>query len=86
MTPAGLRVVINNAVAIYFLEATLAAAFVTRWCTGSNFEITEGAFQMREDRPVRRNVAGPHKTLRGAARAHRRLRPSRLEYRADLFR
>jgi hypothetical protein len=35
MTPAGLRGVINDAVAIYFLDAALAAAFVSRWCAGS---------------------------------------------------
>jgi hypothetical protein len=32
MTPAGLRGVVNDAVAIYFLDAALAAAFVSRWC------------------------------------------------------
>jgi hypothetical protein len=31
ITPAGLRGVINDAVAIHFLDATLAAAFVSRW-------------------------------------------------------
>ena len=32
MTPAGLRGVVNDAVAVYFLDATVAAAFVARWC------------------------------------------------------
>ncbi len=32
MTPAGLRGVVNDAVAIYFADATIAAAFVARWC------------------------------------------------------
>jgi hypothetical protein len=31
MTPAGLRGVVNDAVAIYFVDAALAAAFVSRW-------------------------------------------------------
>jgi hypothetical protein len=35
MAPAGLRGVVNDAVALYFLDATLAAAFVSRWCAGS---------------------------------------------------
>jgi hypothetical protein len=34
MTPAGLRGVVNDAVAIYFRDATSAAAFVGRWCAG----------------------------------------------------
>jgi hypothetical protein len=63
MTPAGLRGVINDAVAIYFLDATSAAAFVSRWCTGSKVEISEGAFRVREDQPALRAIAGPHKTF-----------------------
>jgi hypothetical protein len=63
MTPAGLRGLINDAVAIYFLDATLAAAFVTRWCAGSKVEIMEGAFQVREDRPAPPARARPHKTF-----------------------
>ncbi len=63
MTPAGLRGVVNDAVAIYFLDATSAAAFVSRWGAGSEVEISEGAFRVREDQPVRRNVAAPHKTF-----------------------
>jgi len=52
MTPAGLRGVVNDAVAIYFLDAVAAAAFVSRWCAGSNVEISEGAFRVREDQPA----------------------------------
>jgi hypothetical protein len=52
MTPAGLRGVINDAVAVHFLDAALAAAFVSRWCAGSKVEIAAGAFQVREDKPV----------------------------------
>jgi hypothetical protein len=63
MTPAGLRGVVNDAVAIYFLDVLSAAAFVSRWCAGSEVEISEGAFRVREDQPVPRNVAGPHKTF-----------------------
>jgi hypothetical protein len=48
MTPAGLRGVLNDAVAIYFIDATVAAAFVARWCAGSEAEVSEGAFRMRD--------------------------------------
>jgi len=34
MTPSGMRRVLNDAVSIYFLDATLASAFVVRWCAG----------------------------------------------------
>jgi hypothetical protein len=44
MIPAGLRGIGNDAVVIYFLDATLAAVFVARWCTGSNVEISDRAF------------------------------------------
>ena len=47
--PAGLRGVINDAVAIYFLNAALAAAFVSRWCAGSAVEISDGPFRVRND-------------------------------------
>lgn len=57
------RGVINDAVAIYFLNAALAAAFVSRWCAGSAVEISDGAFRVREDQPARRAVPGPHKTF-----------------------
>jgi hypothetical protein len=63
MTPAGLRGVVNDAVAIYFLDATTAAAFVARWCAGSEVEVSDGAFRVRDDQPVRRVVPGPHKTF-----------------------
>jgi hypothetical protein len=32
MTPSALRGVLNDAVSIYFLDPTLAGAFVARWC------------------------------------------------------
>jgi hypothetical protein len=31
-TPSGFRGVVNDAVAIYFADATIASAFVARWC------------------------------------------------------
>src|ERR1700693_563763 len=45
MTPSGLRGVVNDAVAVYFLDPTLASGFVVRWCAGNKIETTEGAFR-----------------------------------------
>jgi hypothetical protein len=53
--PAGAHGVLNDAVAFYFRNATLAAAFVTRWCAGGNADVENGAFKMREDAPKRRS-------------------------------
>ena len=61
MMPAGFRGVINDAVAIYFHDATLAAALVSRWCVGSRVEIGNGAFRVRGERPIPRVQARPHK-------------------------
>ncbi len=61
MTPAGLRGVVNDAVAIYFLDATSAAAFVSRWCAGTKVEVSKGAFRVREDQPTLRATAGLHR-------------------------
>ena len=63
ITPAGLHRVVNDAVAVHFLDGTAAAAFVARWCAGSAAEISDGAFRVREDQPARRIAAGPHKTF-----------------------
>jgi hypothetical protein len=54
MTPSGLRGGVNDAVAIYFLDATTAAGFVVRWCAGTRIETAEGAFRVREDAPAPR--------------------------------
>jgi ParB-like nuclease domain len=62
VTPAGLRGIVNDAFAIYFLDPASATAFVARWCAGSKLEIKEGAFQMREDRPKQLQAAPMHKT------------------------
>ncbi len=63
MIPAGLRGVVNDAVAVYFLNARAAAAFVARWCAGSTVEVSDGAFHVREDQPTRRIAAAPHRTF-----------------------
>jgi len=40
MTPSGTRGVLNEALSIYFGDATLATAFVARWCVGAKAETT----------------------------------------------
>ncbi|HEX4595203.1 MAG TPA: hypothetical protein VH157_13055 [Bryobacteraceae bacterium] len=48
MTPSGTRGVLNDAASIYFLDATLAGAFVARWCAGYRVETAGGVFQVRD--------------------------------------
>jgi hypothetical protein len=62
MTPSGTRGVPNDALSIYFADATLASAFVARWCVVAKVETAGGVFQVREDEPEARVGAGPHKT------------------------
>jgi hypothetical protein len=54
--------VLNDAVSIYFADATLASAFVARWCLVAKIEPTGGVFQVREDEPELRVGAGLHRT------------------------
>jgi hypothetical protein len=53
---------LNEAGPLYFADATLASAFVARWCVGSKTEVAGGVFQVREDEPVPRVGAGLHRT------------------------
>ena len=62
MTPSGTRGVLNDALSMYFADATLASAFVTRWCVGSQVQTAGGLFQVRDDVPEARVEAGLHKT------------------------
>ena len=62
MTPSGMRGVLNDAVSIYFLDATLASAFVARWCAGYKVETAKGVFRVRADEPAARTVATMHRT------------------------
>ena len=59
----GMRGVLNDAISLYFVDATLASAFVARWCVGSKAEAAGGVFQVREDEPAPRIGAGLHRTL-----------------------
>ena len=62
MTPSGARGVVNDAIAIYLADATIASAFVARWCAGHRAETVDGLFRVREDEPTLRTVASHHKT------------------------
>ena len=62
MTPSGMRGVLNDAISLYFADATLASAFVARWCVGSKAETAGGVFRVREDEPAPRVGAGLHRT------------------------
>jgi hypothetical protein len=62
MTPSGTRRVLNDALSIYFADATLVSAFVARWCLVAKVETTSGVFQVREDDPEPRVGAGLHRT------------------------
>ena len=62
MLPAGLRGVVNDAVAPYLVDATLAAAFVARWCRQHRPDLADGAFLVRADDPPQRTGAPAHKT------------------------
>jgi hypothetical protein len=42
---------LNDAVSIYFADATLASAFVARWCAGYKAETADGVFRVRTDEP-----------------------------------
>jgi hypothetical protein len=64
--PAGLVGIVNDAVAFYFDDASLAQAFVNRFCCGYRpVEINrtvEGAFSLRTGTPESRRAALGHKT------------------------
>jgi hypothetical protein len=62
MTPSAMRGVLNDAVSMYFLDATLASAFVARWCAGYKVETAEGVYRVRTDKPAARTTASMHRT------------------------
>ena len=45
---------LNDAISLYFADATLASAFVARWCVSSKVETAGGVFQVRENEPAAR--------------------------------
>jgi hypothetical protein len=61
-TPSSTRGVVNDALAVYFLDVTIASAFVARWCAAQRVEIVDGVYQVRDDEPTPRVGAALHKT------------------------
>ena len=62
ITPSGVRGVLNDALSIYFADATLASAFVARWCVATKVEIAGWVFAVRRDDLEPRVGAGLHRT------------------------
>jgi len=62
MTPSAWRGVLNDALSIYFADATLASAFVARWCVRAKVETAGGMFRVREDELKPRIGARLHRT------------------------
>ena len=62
MTPSGERGVLNDALSIHFADATIASAFVARWCIGYRPDAADGVYRIRGDEPTPRIRAPHHKT------------------------
>jgi len=62
MALSGTRGVLNDALSVYFADATLASAFVARWCVRAKAETAGGVFQVREVEPEPRAGAAVHRT------------------------
>jgi hypothetical protein len=43
--PSSTRGVVNDALAIYFADVTLASAFVARWCASLKVETVDGVYR-----------------------------------------
>ena len=59
MVPAGVRGVVNDAVAVYVGTPTCAVAFVARWCISGD---PPGFYDLRRDDPERRVPIEAHST------------------------
>ena len=62
IAPSGIRGVVNDALAVYFIDVTIAGAFVARWCAAQRIEIVDGVYRVRDDEPTLRVGASLHKT------------------------
>jgi hypothetical protein len=60
--PSSTRRVINDALAIYFADITLATAFVACWCVAQKVKIVDGVYRVRDDDPTPRAGAALHRT------------------------
>jgi hypothetical protein len=61
MTPAGIRGVVNDALAIYFADTALASTVVARWCIGYWPDTSHGSLGLRDDEPAKQ-TPGCHRT------------------------
>jgi hypothetical protein len=62
MTPSGMRGVLNDAVSIYFADATLASVFVARLCAEYKVETAEGVFRVGTDEQAATARPAMHRT------------------------
>ena len=60
IAPAGLRGVLDDAVAVYVGSPTCALGFITRWCVSD--DPPSGLYRVRDDEPVVRVWNAPHKS------------------------
>jgi hypothetical protein len=42
---------VNDAQAIYSLDASIAGAFMAHWCAAQRVEIVDGVYRVRDDEP-----------------------------------
>jgi hypothetical protein len=61
-TPSSTGGVVNDALAVYFLDATIASAFVARWCATQRVKILDGVYRVRDDEPTPRIGTVLHRT------------------------
>jgi hypothetical protein len=59
---SGLRGVLNNAVSMHFIDATLRSAFVARWWAGYKVETAKGVYRLRADQATVRTAGSMHRT------------------------
>src|SRR5215469_4874036 len=59
MAPAGMRGVVNDAMAVYVNSPTCAVAFVARWCVPGD---PAGFYDLRQQEPAQRVPTPFHKT------------------------
>jgi hypothetical protein len=62
IAPAGIRGIANDALAICFIDAALASAFVARWCLGYRAAPVDGSYHVRDDEQAPRVPAPAHRT------------------------
>jgi hypothetical protein len=70
---------VNDALAVYFIDVTIASAFVARRCAAQRVEIVEGVYRVRDDEPTTRIGAdqGDFAEARSESSRCSRFRPRR---------